>query len=139
VRALKRTSLDLSQHESRQVTPAMLANASLVIGLERRHVREMVVMLPAAWPRTFTLKELVRRGTQVGPRRANETAEEWIERVHVGRQRDELIGADERDDVLDPMGSSAADFERTADELDELLARLVDLLAGEPDLPPMSL
>lgn len=132
VRALRRRGLDLRNHQSRRVDPAMVGDASLVVGLERRHVREIVVMAPDAWPRTFTLKELVRRGALTGPRRRGESAEEWIERVHAGRQRDELIGADERDDVEDPMGASAADYERTADELDALLVRLVDLLAAEP-------
>ena len=53
--------LDLSAHRSRTVSREILLGADLVIGLARQHVREAVVTAPEAWPRTFTLKELVRR------------------------------------------------------------------------------
>jgi protein-tyrosine phosphatase len=132
VRALRRRGLDLQAHVSRHVTPALVGGASLVVGLERRHVRELVVMAPDAWPRTFTLKEVVRRGLLAGPRQSSETAEQWIERVHSGRKHEELIGDSPHDDVEDPMGAAAADYERTADELDGLLTQLVNLLAGDP-------
>ncbi len=132
VRALRRRGLDLREHVSRHVTPDMVHAASLVVGLERRHVRELVVMAPDVWPLTFTLKELVRRGELAGPRRPSESAEQWLERVHSGRKREELIGESPHDDVDDPMGGASADYERTADELDGLLTQLVNLLAGDP-------
>jgi hypothetical protein len=95
----------------------------------------MVLMRPEAWGRTFTLKELVRRGERAGPRRRGESPEAWIERVHTGRRRDDLVGSAEHDDVIDPMGGSVADFEATAAELDALVQRVVQLLFP-PDASP---
>jgi protein-tyrosine-phosphatase len=118
----------LQDHESRTVTPELVQGASLVIGHERAHVRELVLMAPPAWPRTFTLKELVRRGEQAGARRHGEAAESWIERVHAQRAREDLLGDDASDDVRDPMGGSREDFEYTAGELNDLVTRLADLL-----------
>lgn len=132
VRALQRRGLDLQAHVSRHATPDMVRSASLVVSMERRHVRELVVMTPEVWPRTFTLKELVRRGVLAGPRQPSESAEQWIERVHSGRKHEELIGDSPHDDVDDPMGGAAADYERTAEELDGLLSQLVNLLSGGP-------
>ncbi|MDQ2825788.1 MAG: hypothetical protein M3Y04_02285, partial [Actinomycetota bacterium] len=54
--------LDMSAHRSRSMTRDVLAAADLVVGMAREHVREAVVLDPGLWPRTFTLKELVRRG-----------------------------------------------------------------------------
>jgi protein-tyrosine-phosphatase len=129
VRALRRRGLDLRGHKSQPATAELVRQASLVIALERSHVRELVLIDPDSWSRTFTLKELVRRGRLVGARRSEESAEDWIERVHAGRRREDLIGSDPLDDVEDPMGASAAAFERTADELDGLAMQLVELLA----------
>src|SRR5262249_42932761 len=61
-------NLDLSRHESRRLVPSLVRNAELVIGMERHHVREAVVLDPSAWSRTFTLKEIVRRAEALGGR-----------------------------------------------------------------------
>lgn len=125
---LARRGIDLSSHSSRQLTVDMIEAAALVLGMERAHVREVVVLVPDAWSRTFTFKELVRRGEQAGPRRLDETAEAWLALVHHGRCRDDMLGADDLDDIADPIGRSPREFERTALELDELSRRLVELL-----------
>ncbi len=59
--------IDVAAHRSRQVTAADLEAAGLILGLTREHVRHAAVLLPGAWPRTFTLRELVRLGRQAGP------------------------------------------------------------------------
>src|SRR4029077_847666 len=60
---------DVTGHRSRRVAPEDLAEADLVVGMAREHVRHAAVLLPDAWPRTFTLRELVTRGRQAGARR----------------------------------------------------------------------
>ena len=60
--------IDLRGHESRALTAAMLEETDLVIGMSRRHVQEAILLEPNCWPSAFMLKELVRRGEQVGPR-----------------------------------------------------------------------
>jgi len=126
--ALARTGVDLSRHSSRTVTSEMIAASDLVLGMERSHVRQVVALDPGAWTRTFTLKELVRRGEHIGPRRSDETPEAWIADAHRGRRSAELLGADESDNVIDPMGGSQRGFDRTAEELDDLARRLATLL-----------
>ena len=126
--------LDLSAHSSRRLTEELIAGADLVIGMGRRHVAEVSVLVPDAWPRTFTLKELVRRGEEVGPRRPGQSLDEWLADVHRGRSRRDLIGPSSADDVADPVSKPKAVYEKTAVELEDLLDRLVHLLwsrAGE--------
>jgi len=130
--ALARDGLDVSGHASREVTAAMIAHADVVVVMERSHVRKVAVLAPDAWSRTFTLKELVRRGEHIGARRANETPGAWVRDAHRGRRADDLLGADDGDNVADPMGQSQKAFDRTADELGDLSRRLAKLLAA-PD------
>lgn len=121
--------LDLSGHTSRQLDRAMLAQADLVLGMAREHVREAVVLDPAAIAKTFTVKELVRAATAVGPRHDDEPLAAWLARVGEGRRRDILLGVghDDAFDIEDPIGRARRDYEQTADELDHLLAVLVEL------------
>lgn len=127
--ALAREGIDVSGHTSRQVTAGMVGEADVVITMERSHVRQAVMLDRAAWPRTFTLKELVRRGEHIGARRADETAQAWIADAHRGRRSDDLLGADEADNLADPMAQPQKAFDRTAVEIDDLCRRLVRLLA----------
>jgi protein-tyrosine phosphatase len=119
--------LDARDHRSRRIEADLVRGAGLILGLERRHVREAVVLDPSAWPRAFTLKEIVRRGQAVGARRPDEPWPRWLARVHAGRRRADLLGSSREDDVADPTGGTLEDYEATATELDELLTRLVRL------------
>lgn len=127
--ALARRGLALERIESRQLMPADVAGADLVLGMERDHVREAVMLAPEAWPRTFTLKEIVRRGAFAGPRPPEQSMDEWLARVAGGRKTADLLGADPADDVADPIGRPVHEFETTADELADLSRRLAHLLA----------
>ena len=61
--------LDLSGHRPRRVEPETIAGADLVIGMERAHVRGVVLADPPSFAKTFTLREIVRRAGTIGPRR----------------------------------------------------------------------
>src|SRR3954454_326776 len=74
--------LDISDHRSRLMTPAMLDGADLVVGMARQHVREAVVLGSGVYARTFTLKELVRRGYGIGARTTDESIADWLARAH---------------------------------------------------------
>lgn len=119
--------LDLRPHRSTTVSAAILRDADLVLGMAREHVREAVVLDREVWPRAFTLKELVRRGDAVGPRKDGEPVEEWLGRAHMGRTPGSLMGVAPDDDVADPMGQPRPAYQRMVDELDELVDRLVAL------------
>jgi len=137
VRALAKRGVDLGAHRSRALTPEMVAQADLVIGMAREHVREAVALRPEAFPRTFTLRELVRRAGAVGPRRpvpgadpgadALEPLDAWLARVSAGRRPTDLLGEHPGDDVADPMGMSRRAYERCATDIEDLVEGLVDL------------
>ena len=60
--------LDLSSHVAQRMDEGNVARADLVLGMERSHVREVVLADPPAFGKAFTLREIVRRGRQRGPR-----------------------------------------------------------------------
>lgn len=127
VTALEALGFDLRGHRSRIVDGQLLAEADLIVTMAREHLREAVVTRPDVWSRAFTLKELVRRGGQIGPRRPDESLSDWLARCHEGRSHNDLLGEDPTDDVADPYGSSLSDYERTAREIRDLIDRLVVL------------
>jgi protein-tyrosine phosphatase len=107
---LRGRGLDMTSHRSQSMTRDLLRGHDLIIAMAREHVREAVVLDPSLWPRTFTLKELVRRGEAIGPRSSD------------------LTGSSPADDVADPYGGPRTAYERMATELDDLLDRLVSLM-----------
>jgi protein-tyrosine-phosphatase len=115
---------------SRTLTFEEISRADLVLGMAREHVREVVVLAREAWGYTFTLKELVRRGTVHGGRGVGEPLCSWLAELSTERRRSDLQGAAACDDVADPMGGSSARLAATAAELRELCRQLVDLLGG---------
>lgn len=127
ISAMAAYGLDTGSHRSHQVTVADLVQADLVIGMARVHVRHAVVTLPEAWPRVFTLKEIVRRGAEIGPRQAGEPLSGWLRRAHDARDRRSLLGDYLDDDVADPIGGPPQAYADTAALLDQLVTRLVTL------------
>lgn len=125
--AAARLGLDLGGHRSRELDVATLRESDLVIGMARHHVRAAVVALPEVWPRSFTLRELVRRGTAAGGRDGGQDLAAWLAVVGGGRTHSDLLGSSPDDDVEDPMGGPASGYQRTAEELAGLVDALVDL------------
>jgi protein-tyrosine phosphatase len=120
--------LDTTAHRSRRMTAEMLLETDLVIGMAKEHVREAVLLEPDVWPRAFTIKELVRRGEEAGGRAPDQPLGEWLSKVHAGRTRADMLGASDVDDVADPIGRRRTFYEQTADQLEDLTARLARLI-----------
>lgn len=112
------------------MTADLLSQADLILAMAREHVREAVVTAPETWPRTFTLKELVRRAGRVGPRQPAEPLDAWLARVHEGRTPRELMGRSDEDDVADPIGQPRKAYERMIEEVDSLLEQVVWMVWG---------
>lgn len=119
--------LDLTGHRSRPVTAADLAGADLIIAMTREHLRHASVACAGSWPRSFTLRELVRRGSQAGRRPAGESLHGWLARVHDGRSRLALLGDSAADDVADPVGGPPRAYAQTAADLLCLVRDLAQL------------
>jgi len=125
--------IDTSGHRSRRLTGELVDTADLVLGMARSHVQEAVALVPGALRRTFTLKEIVRRGEESGGPAAGEPLDAWLARLGSGRRPSDLLGESDADDVADPIGGPRRGYQRTADELDDLTARLARLLAPLPE------
>jgi protein-tyrosine-phosphatase len=119
--------IELAAHRSHLARPEDLAAAGLVLAMARENLRYAVVTEPSAWPRAFTLKELIRRGEQIGPRAAGEPLSAWLARAHDGRARASLLGGSAGDDVPDPTGGPLKAYADTAALLDRLMTRLAEL------------
>jgi protein-tyrosine phosphatase len=128
VNAARTFGIDLHGHRSQAATRDVIAGSDLLLGMERMHVREVVVLDPLAFGRAFTLKELVRRGEDHGPRQPGESQSEWLAAVHRGRQPAALLGASPDDDVADPTSDWSVDHDTMAGEVDDLMFRVVELL-----------
>jgi protein-tyrosine-phosphatase len=120
--------IDLSERTSHQLSVEDLDRVDLVLTMERRQLREAALMTASAWPKTFTLKEIVRRGSAVGGMEEDERIEAWLARLHEDREPAELLGVSSTDDVVDPFGGTAEQYEVTWREIDGLVKALTDLL-----------
>ncbi len=123
--------IDLGGHRSRALTLPLLEDADLVIGMSRRHVQEAILLDPPSWPRSFLLKDLVRRGTAHGPRRPDQGFRSWIDEVHGDRTRESLAHRSTVDEVADPYGRTLDDYRSTVEELAHLTDQLAKLLWPE--------
>ena len=132
---LRQRGVDLAAHRSTTIDPDLVGGTDLLLGMARLHVRESVVLRPEVWPRAFTLKEIVRRGERIGPRRSGQSVAEWLAAAHAGRSHTDLLGDAPDDDIFDPIGSSRPVYERTAAEIEDLTDRLVALLFGQESAP----
>ncbi len=128
VRSMANLGLDITAHRSRAVDDTEIATADLVLAMARMHVREIVVRVPSALPKTFTLKELVRLAERTGPRPPDVTLASWLAGLWPGRRSSDLLGEDVADDVADPIGQRQGRYDACALELDGLLDRLCRLV-----------
>jgi glycine hydroxymethyltransferase len=134
-RAVAPRGLTLEAHRSRQMTKEIVGAADLVLGMARAHVREAVIAVPDVLPRTFTLKELVRRAGEAGARPRGQDLRAYLAALSEERPRTELLGDSSADDIDDPIGGPDAGYVATADLLDELIVDLVDLVLAADATP----
>jgi protein-tyrosine phosphatase len=128
VTVMRRRGLDLSGHRSHRVGDALAPPPDLIVGMARHHARSVVDAIPALFPRTFTLKDLVARAGSEGPRRPGEALEAYLARVGTDRGFGALVGMSAADDVADPIGCDLRTYERCATEIAAAVTSLVDLV-----------
>lgn len=125
VTVMGKRGFDLRAHRSRRMTAEMLDGADLIVGMERRHVREVAVLVPEAFGVAFTLPELARRLDAVGTRPEEVPVVDWIRRAGAGRRPADLLGDDAADEIADPYGRARRHYERTANEIEALVDNVV--------------
>jgi protein-tyrosine phosphatase len=125
-----RHGLAVGDHASAVLDLDLIEGADLVVGMERRHIRDIILRSPDAAARAFTLKELVRRGEQVAGTGTGVRLETWLAELAAGRGLADLVGQSRADDTADPFGGSRRAYRQMVTEIDDLTARLSVLLAA---------
>lgn len=125
--------IDVSAHRSRPFDADIVANADLIIGMERRHITEIASLDPEAYRRTFTLPEFVRRVDAldlVGG--ASTDPGEVVAMIGETRGRRDVLRISRADEIADPMGAPPKVFESTATRIGELVGHLMATLWPAP-------
>ncbi|MBK9298579.1 MAG: hypothetical protein IPN02_17490 [Candidatus Microthrix sp.] len=133
VEAMARRKLDLSNHVSAQLSPEVLADAHLVLVMERGHLSDVYQTLPEAIDHAFTLGEFpsLLRATKADPSLESaatplEGAHRRIALAHQARDPVRILVDDESSDIADPMGRWAWHYRRTAKQLSSLIDASLD-------------
>ncbi len=122
--------IDLRAHRPTAFSKEEAATNDVVLTMTRDLLRTMVLSAPVLWPRSFTLLELVRRGTSSTPPEAGDTMDSWLGRVHGSRDRAELTSLDPIDDLRDPMVDATESNEEMFGQLERATRRLARLVAS---------
>jgi protein-tyrosine-phosphatase len=131
VEVMREYGLEVSGHRSQRLGMETVAHADVVIALARAHLREVIVLDPPLADRAFTIKELVRRADDLGPRPSGADLNHWLASLASTRDLAELLGDSPVDDVADPIGQPIGAVRKCAGELADLSDRAVRLLWPE--------
>lgn len=127
VRLGEERGLDLRDHRSRAVTPALVEGSDLILTMSERQRDAVGPMAPRTAGRVFTLREFVRLTSAVdaqadpgGP--VAERLRWWRDRAHLARPM--APRARDREDIADPIGRPWDHWVTLGSELDELIPAL---------------
>lgn len=133
VRAARREHIDLDGHRSRRLTHRLLTvdAADLVVTMTRDHLYAVVAIDESAWPRTFTLVDLVRRAEALAAERATVGGfSDWVAALAERRRAADLMFDRRRDDIADPYGRPGRHHRRMVRHVDDLCRRLASAAAA---------
>lgn len=128
---MSQRGIDLAEHRSSGVTAKSIADADLILGMTREHVREIVGISPDAWSKTFTLKDFVRRTQAIAPPRRHQRFADWLGLVGAGRTPQDVLGSSPDDEVSDPFGQRTKVWDRVIEDLDDLISQLPAILGAK--------
>ncbi len=125
-------------HRARQLTPALLREPALILGMTLAHRAEIVCLRPEAVRRTFTLRELSRLARTVSlegrvPASMAERVTELARRADAARRPPQTASDDE---IADPYGGSGVDHARAVEEIDQAVRSISAVLDGLPSRLP---
>jgi protein-tyrosine-phosphatase len=149
VKVLKKKGID-HDHRSRSLQPELVEWADLILTMTMGHKQMLTAYYPQTVGKAYTLKEYVLsdRDTDALIRELDGVRAELATMEALGQKKsdDEVLRSlwkreeqletqlQERLgdlDVADPFGGSVEEYEQCAEELEELLKRLIDRLRGE--------
>ena len=114
--------VDPREFTARQLAPALVQEADLVLGLTRRHRSAIVELVPSAVRRTFTLRELARLVSDIDPATlpgANATTADRLRTLVplAAARRGLTAHRPVDDDVVDPYRGDAALYRKSFGQL----------------------
>lgn len=132
---LERYRGDSAGFVARQLTPALVADADLVLAATRGHRGEVAAMNPRALPYTFTLRDFADLvdGLSSAGLSAGDTADSWVRQVSVAaaRRRAMVPPRDaESVAIVDPYRRGDATFAVMAQQVTEILPAVARALSG---------
>lgn len=126
---LRGRGLEIGDFAARQLTPAMIADADLVLALTRQHRARILDLVPAAVRRTYTLREFARVLESLpevpGDGTPAERLAAVLPKVAAGRSLAPRRPPGE-DDVQDPYGYGPGVYRQSLADIQ----RAVDLIAA---------
>ncbi len=120
---------DLTAHRSRQTSQDMIERSDLVVTMERRHARDLVLLAPGSSWKIHTLVALV---TALEESRAAPDAAERVRGIAAARPGGAHLGSG-ADEIDDPFGRSRRVNRATAERLADLSPRLIAGLFSPAD------
>lgn len=123
-RVLERLGGDPSGFAARQVTPAIAANADLVLSMTTAHRDDVLKLAPHQLHRTFTLREVARLISEGNARSVADLA--------ALRPQFPASGSD---DIPDPIGRDEAFFAMVGADIADLVGPVLELCRDQPDAP----
>lgn len=125
--ALGRMGIDPSGHRARQFEPWMAADADLVLTAERAHRERVLLDVPTAFRRTFTLREFAR----LAPYADSDDPRTAVARAAANRGRHGGVPAAD-DDIADPYRRTADRAATVAEEITAAVRVALDVLGFAP-------
>jgi protein-tyrosine phosphatase len=117
--ALERHGVRDPFHRSHQLGAGDISRATLILAMESDHLNWMRRTHPEGAPITGSLKRIVR---DLAP------AEEGHLSTRVAAMELRSVAFEDWEEVIDPGGGEQPDFDRAADEIAELVDKLIDRL-----------
>jgi protein-tyrosine-phosphatase len=118
---------DMTTHRATRLDDQHLRTNDLIVCMTNEHLRHAVGLFTKAWPRTFTLTDLSRRASRVGPRGGGDFAG-YLAALHDGRNIKDAWIDGGNDDVPDPIERSLGGHQRILAEVQELTTSIGHLL-----------
>ena len=123
--------IDLSYHHSRPLDAHLVNDANLILTMERRHARDLMVSFDVGFERIFTIGGLIAQALSTPP--MGEGLDEWLARIVPCRDHNEFFGANCDNDVIDPHGESKRVHRRAFDHLQTSMDRVAAIVARACD------
>lgn len=127
VKALARRGMDIQNHRSAVLAEVVGEEPDLIVGMSRGHVQAVAELSEKLLDRTFVLKRLVALAEAEGPRREGESLPEYLAKLKLA-DAGVRSGFSSNDEVADPIGRPVRYFNKTADEIEDLVQRMFDNL-----------